>query len=59
MESETRETITQITAELAERREAVIAAVKAEYGQMEQREFALLREFEALKRERVQRARMG
>ena len=56
VEREIGEAISEKTRELAERRRAAIAAVNAEFDQMEQREIVLLRQIEALKMEKVQRS---
>lgn len=54
------ELFTEKTRELAEQRAAAIAAVNAavnaDYNIREQREFALLRQIDALKKEKVRRA---
>ncbi len=57
------ELFTERTRELAERRAAAIgavtAAVNADHDVIEQREFALLRQIEALKKRKIQRALDG
>ena len=55
VERKTRGAITQMTAELAERRKAATAAVTAEYNLIKQREFALLGRIGAMEKEKIQR----